>query len=118
MTDEATAARAFYRDTLCGYEVWRTEDGEARRGLSFIVGETLFDVSADVDGDAPDLVLYVDDPGTLAERCWDAGYGVRVHDDAAGRARLSVMDPFGRRVELLARPDRPASRPAAGEGRD
>jgi len=116
--DEAAAARAFYRDALGGSEVWRTGAVEPRRALSFIIRGTLVDVSLDARAAraaAGPIELYVDDPEVLAERCWDAGYVVRVYDDATGEAHLSVMDPFGRRVDLLARRTHEGPRIPAGE---
>jgi hypothetical protein len=47
------------------------------------------------------IILEVDDPDTVAQRCWDAGFTVRVQQDETGRAPLSVIDPLGRRVDLV-----------------
>jgi len=47
-------------------------------------------------------LLTVDAPEEVAERCWDAGFVVQVHDDAFGRTMLSVVDPLGRRIDLNA----------------
>jgi len=49
------------------------------------------------------IVLEVDDPDSVAQRCWDAGLTVRLHQDETGRAPVSVIDSFGRRVDLVPR---------------
>ena len=90
-------ARAFYCDALHGRQVW---DSERVGSLSFIVAGTRIDVSTNGAGDREPVVLSVDNPDALAERCWDAGYSVRVEHDAT-TVRMSVIDPFGRRIELV-----------------
>ena len=90
-------ARAFYCDVLHGRQVW---DSERIGSLSFIVAGTRIDVSPGAAGDSEPVVLSVDNPDGLAERCWDAGYSVRVDHDATG-VTMSVIDPFGRRIELV-----------------
>ena len=49
------------------------------------------------------VAVVVDDPVAIAERCWDAGYTVRVHDDPAGAVSLFLADPFGREIALIGR---------------
>src|SRR6185295_4282494 len=56
-----------------------------------------------LEGSTAPIVLEVDDPDSVAQRCWDAGLTVRVHQDETGRAPVSVIDPFGRRVDLVPR---------------
>ena len=90
-------ARAFYCDALNGRQVW---DSERAGGLAFIVEGVRIDVSTSAAGDREPVVLSVDNPDALAERCWDAGYSVRVDHDATG-VTMSVIDPFGRRIELV-----------------
>jgi hypothetical protein len=92
-------ARAFYCDVLDGRQVW---DSERAGSLSFIVEGTRIDVSTSDAVDGEPVVLSVANPNALAERCWDAGYSVRVDHDATGVTTMSVIDPFGRRIELLA----------------
>jgi catechol 2,3-dioxygenase-like lactoylglutathione lyase family enzyme len=104
------AARAFYCDALRGRQVWRTGSADAGARLWFLVGETLVEVgSASRDAITP-ITLSVESPSELAERCWDAGFTVRVHDDGTGRAPLSVLDPLGRRIELAPRETTPRPR--------
>lgn len=94
----ARAARAFYCGVLQGRQV---SDPERDAKLSFIVEGTRIDVSPIAAHDGGPVTLSVVDPDALAERCWDAGYSVEVDDDVAGEAAVSVIDPFGRRIELV-----------------
>jgi hypothetical protein len=94
--DQSHAARAFYCDVLNGRQVW---DAERAGSLSFIVEGTRIDVGQSVAADSEPVVLAVGNPDALAERCWDAGYSVRVDHDAT-RVTMSVIDPFGQRIEL------------------
>ncbi|HTJ22965.1 MAG TPA: hypothetical protein VL383_11255 [Gemmatimonadaceae bacterium] len=80
-----------------GRQVW---DSEGASGLSFIVQGARIDVSTSAAVDREPVVLPVDNPDVLAERCWDAGYSVRVEHDAT-RTTLSVIDPFGRQIDLV-----------------
>ena len=59
--------------------------------------------SSSLEGSTAPIILEVDDPDSVAQRCWDAGLTVRVHQDETGRAPVSVIDPFGRRVDLVPR---------------
>ena len=95
--DQSHAARAFYCDVLNGRQVW---DSERAGRLSFIVEGTRIDAGSNAVDDSEPVVLAVGNPDALAERCWDAGYSVRVDHDATG-VTMSVIDPFGRRIELV-----------------
>ena len=44
--------------------------------------------------------LVVDDVVTIAERCWDAGFVVRVGASADAES-IVVIDPFGIELELI-----------------
>lgn len=46
------------------------------------------------------VLVYVDDPLAVAERCWDAGLTVRLLDPPFGTATVSVTDSLGRQVNL------------------
>jgi len=96
--DKTRLARAFYCDVLHGRQVW---DSEGAGRLSFIVEGARIDVSTTAAGESAPVVLSVANPARLAERCWDVGYSVRVDHDATGEARVSVIDPFGRQIELV-----------------
>jgi catechol 2,3-dioxygenase-like lactoylglutathione lyase family enzyme len=94
-------ARAFYCDVLQGRQVWDTATVR-RASLSFVVQGTRIDVGAhEAHEDGEAVVLSVQDPRAVAERCWDAGYSVRVGDDATGEPAVAVIDPFGRRIDLV-----------------
>jgi glyoxalase/bleomycin resistance protein/dioxygenase superfamily protein len=104
--NQARVARAFYCDVLQGQQVWAGDEArEHDASLSFIVEGTRIDVNAGgaSDGEEEPVVLSVPDPGAVAERCWDAGYSVRVggDDESATEAAVSVIDPFGRRIDLV-----------------
>ena len=89
----AKAARSFYGDALGGREVWRTGRAEAPGSLWFLVGGTLVEVSADPGAVRAAITLAVDAPYDVAERCWDAGFTVRVrHDGTRPAATVSVVD--------------------------
>ena len=92
------AAQAFYCDVLGARRVW---DDERPRGLSFILDGTRIDVNTTSARRSEPVRLSVSDPQELAERCWDAGYSVLVGPETAEGAPVSVIDPFGRRIELV-----------------
>ena len=92
------AAQAFYCDVLGARQVW---DEERPRSLSFIVEGTRIDVTTTAARKSEPVRLSVADPQQLAERCWDAGYSVLVGLETAEGAPVSVIDPFGRRIELV-----------------
>jgi|GEM_PF-2216384 len=93
----AVAARSFYTDVLHGQQVWPDRRPGTAPSLWFLVGTTLLEVT---DTNAPPVILEVDKPEEIAERCWDAGFPVHIRDEAHGTSILSVTDPFGRRIEL------------------
>ena len=100
--ERAQLARWFYCDLLGGRPVWPKEPPGAPGTLWFLVGETLVEVSQNRRRAAGPLEVAVDAPLDLAERCWDAGYSVRPHADDR-EERVSVIDPFGRTITLVAR---------------
>jgi hypothetical protein len=97
-SDPVRIARAFYCDVLQGRQVW---DSERAGGLSFIVAGTRIDVSTSAAHDREPVVLSVGNPDAVAERCWDSGFNVRVGHDSADDATVSVIDPFGRQIDLV-----------------
>ena len=111
----ATAARSFYVDALRGRQVWETMRAERDGSMRFLLGGRLVEVSTEGASDVPPLVLYVDDPYEVAERCWDAGFSVRVREDVPDGVPVSVVDPFGRRIDLAFRRSATSPRRAAGE---
>lgn len=93
------AARAFYEGVLGGRQVWPTGPRAAARKLWFLVGTTLVPVSL---APAADVVeLCVESPAAIAERCWDAGYSVRLRSDDSDD--FIVIDPLGRQIALTTR---------------
>ncbi len=100
--DSLELARTFYCDTLRGRQVWDTDGaGSSGGALSFIVSGTRIDVSTNIPAADTPVVLTVSDPHAVAERCWDAGYSVRVSHETEPAATVSVIDPFGRRIDLV-----------------
>jgi hypothetical protein len=100
---DARAARAFYCDALEGQQVWPAGPIGAHGRLWFLVAGALIEVGGAAVGCSAPVILDVDDPDELAQRCWDAGFTVRMHQDPTGRAPVSVFDPFDRRIDLAPR---------------
>ena len=103
--NDTSLARAFYCDVLHGRQVWE-ERPEGEAGLSFIVEGTRVDVGRNAADDGSPIVLSVRDPAAVAARCWDAGHTVRVtklsdQSTAEREAVVSVIDPFGRQIDLV-----------------
>lgn len=97
---DLAAANTFYTDLLRGrmeHQARRRTDG-AR--LWFRIDDVLVETGPDCHDGAP-VLLPVDDPLAVAERCWDAGFTVRLLDPPFGNATVSVTDPFGRQVNLV-----------------
>ena len=92
-------AREFYEGVLGGRQVWPTGPRSASRKLWFLVGWTLIPLSLVPTGDVVEVC--VDSPAAIAERCWDAGYTVRLRADDADD--LVLVDPFGRQIVLTGR---------------
>lgn len=111
---DLVAASRFYTDLLRGRRVrpaGRRNDG-AR--LWFRIEEVLVETGPGTHGGAP-VLLHVDDPLEVAERCWDAGFTVRLLDPPFGDAIVSVTDPFGQPVHLVRAACDDARRTANGE---
>ena len=98
----ASLVEAFYVDLLGGKEVWHTEHKRTRGSRWFVVDATLIEVRVRPNTPAP-LELEVDEPEGLVQRAWDAGYTVDVSDEAE-LERVSLVDPTGRRLNLVRRP--------------
>ena len=96
----ATRARKFYRHALRGRPIESVERANVHETLWFVVGGKIVEVNPERGRFAAPIMLEVDDPDSVAQRCWDAGFTVRVQQDETGRAPVSVIDPFGRRVDL------------------
>jgi hypothetical protein len=64
----------------------------------FLVGEELVTTGPGVVNDR--VTLVVDDALAIAERCWDAGFEVRVRGTADATS-VVVVDPFDRELEVI-----------------
>jgi hypothetical protein len=64
----------------------------------FLVGEELVTTGPGVEKDR--VTLVVDDALAIAERCWDAGFEVRVRGTADATS-VVVVDPFDRELEVI-----------------
>ena len=97
--DEERAAREFYEGVLGARQVWPTGPRAAARKLWFLVGSSLLPVALTPVAEVVELC--VDSPAAIAERCWDAGYSVRLRADDSDD--FIVIDPFGRQILLTRR---------------
>ena len=96
------AARAFYCDVLGGRQLRRRAVGDGSGLIRFRIGGEL--VTTGPGGMHDRVTLLVDDVVTVAVRCWDAGFTVRVRESADAVA-IAVVDPFERELELVSRND-------------
>jgi hypothetical protein len=97
---DLVAARTFYIGLLRGTLVSAARRHTERARLSFRIDGVLVETGPGAHGGAP-VLLHVDDPLAVAERCWDAGFSVRLRDRPFGDAIVSVTDPFGREIDLV-----------------
>ena len=95
------AARAFYCDALGGRQL-RSTSGGGTGELCFHVGGTVI-TTGPVTRHGP-ITLFVDDVVAVAERCWDAGFTVRVRESAEATT-VAVIDPFDLEMELVSSND-------------
>ena len=94
------AARVFYIELLQGRLVCAARRHTDRARLWYRAYDGLIETGPGIHEEAP-VVLHVDDPLAIAERCWDAGFSVRPLERSFGDVTLSVTDPFGRQIELV-----------------
>jgi catechol 2,3-dioxygenase-like lactoylglutathione lyase family enzyme len=99
--EEAIAARTFYCDVLGGRQVWRVERADGEEGLFFIVNHALIETGPAFRDTRFRLPVDSRESTRLAERCWDAGFSVHVHEHHAGKLPLTLVDPFGRCIDLV-----------------
>lgn len=111
---DVSAARALYCDALGGRQLWRAPRWNTVGTLRFLVAGTVVEVRSDFGSAETPITLHVGDPDLLAQRCWDAGFTVRVNQDETERAPVSVIDPFGRRIDLAVEQDQHLRNCAAG----
>lgn len=98
-TRSLAAARVFYIDLLQGTLVCAARRHTDHARLWYRVYDGLIETGLGIQEEAA-VLLHVDDPLAIAERCWDAGFSVRMLDRPPGDAIISVTDPFGRQIEL------------------
>lgn len=101
--EEVEAARVLYCELLDGLEIVSATPADAEKSVCFVVDDVLIETGHGCRGQMARVP--VEDPERLAARCWNAGYTVVV-GDAAGASRsaaISVLDPFGLRIELTSR---------------
>jgi hypothetical protein len=99
------AARKFYRGILGGRQVWPTDRRRGLHSLWFLVGDTLVEVDPAPRAAPAPVEVAVDSPNEIAERCWNAGYTVRLRDPGADDScsEFVITDPFGRSITLTSR---------------
>lgn len=95
----ASKLRSLYVDLLGGREVWPA-DAPREACYWYLLRGTLIEVTPRDSEEVRPLMVEVDAPLDLAMRAWDAGHTVRVHPQGE-RLRVSLIDPFGRRIDLL-----------------
>jgi hypothetical protein len=94
------AARAFYVDLLQGTLVCAARRHTDHARAWFRVYDGLIETGPGIQEEEP-VLLHVEDPLAVAERCWDAGFSVRMLEQPCGDATVAVTDPFGRQIELV-----------------
>jgi hypothetical protein len=102
------AARAFYCEALGGRRIRRPTLCDDRGVLCFRVGTHLVTTGPAAKGRR--ITLVVDDAVAIAERCWDAGFTVRIRD-STDATTIAVIDPFALELALLT--PSPRSHPAS-----
>jgi catechol 2,3-dioxygenase-like lactoylglutathione lyase family enzyme len=108
------AARHFYCHALGGRQVRRVTRGDGSSMLRFLVSGELLTTGPSAANDR--VTLIVDDVMRIAERCWDAGFEVRVgaaDDDGS----IVVIDPFDLELELISSGSEERRRAVAAEER-
>lgn len=98
---ELAAATAFYGDVLGGRQVRPFGIAEANERLWFLVSGALIETGPGLRNTRVRVLLGAEHADDLAERCWDAGFTVLVHQGSVGRASLTLVDPFGRHIDLV-----------------
>jgi len=105
-------ARPFYRDLLGLTEVPKPADMAGRGGAWFEAGNVQVHLGVEADFRANDkahVAFLVTDPLDLAEQARAAGFKVKDDNDLPGHVRAFLYDPFGNRIEVLAKRDQAVS---------
>jgi catechol 2,3-dioxygenase-like lactoylglutathione lyase family enzyme len=101
-------ARPFYRDLLGLTEVPKPADMAGRGGAWFVAGSVNVHLGVEKEFRANDkahVAFLVADPIGLAETARKAGFTVKDDDTLPGCVRAFLYDPFGNRIEVLAKLD-------------
>jgi len=99
---QVAAARRFYVEVLGGREVRRDhDDAEGNASMFFVVGHILIEAGLALHDVQCPVVIGVDDVERVAARCWDAGFTVDLPVDAVGLASVTLVDPFGRCIDIV-----------------
>ena len=95
------AARTFYCDILLGRQVWPSAQTSNPGRLWFMVAGRVIETGPGMSRENGAIELPVEDPDEIAERTWDGGFTVLVHRYPFEAAELSIVDPFGRQIDLV-----------------
>jgi hypothetical protein len=98
---ELAAARAYYGDVLGGRQVWPFGTAEASERLWFLVSGALIETGPGLRNTHVRVLLRAEHADDLAARCWDAGFSVHAAQGPAGKTSLTLVDPFGRYIDLV-----------------
>lgn len=99
-------ARPFYRDLLGLTEVPKPADMVGRGGAWFQAGNVHVHLGVEKDFRANDkahVAFRVADPLGLADAARAAGFNVKDDNTLPGHIRAFLYDPFGNRIEVLAK---------------
>ncbi len=96
-------ARAFYRDVVGLREIEKPESLKSRGGLWFAIGdiELHLGVEAVVNPTKRHPAFEVEEIGSARAIFESAGVKIQEEPVIPGRARFSIWDPFGNRIEFL-----------------
>src|SRR5262245_31427202 len=96
-----SAARFFYCVLLGGRHVWRSGTAVPRDRLRFVVGDSVIETGPSYRNVHAHVAVRPEDAEDLAARCWDAGFSVYVRSCYGLSPCLTVVDPFGQRIDLV-----------------
>jgi catechol 2,3-dioxygenase-like lactoylglutathione lyase family enzyme len=95
------AARKFYCSVLGGRQVRPSGIVNADDRLWFLVGGAVIETGPQFRNARARITLDAEAPEDLAVRCWDAGFSVHVLESGSGQPSLALVDPFGRKIDLV-----------------
>ena len=96
------AARRLYCELLDGLEIPPEASAGDESVICFVVNCVVIETGNGRRRPTARVLVPVEDPETIAARCWNSGYTVMV-DDVTGASRaavFTVLDPFGLHIEL------------------